>query len=110
MSPKLSLGEFEQLVLLAILHLDGDAYGLAIRRLLEQRTGRQLSRGAVYITLERLESKGFVSSLLTDPSPRRGGRSKRCFRVEPPGVEALRDSRRILQDLWEGLDRVLGEA
>lgn len=104
------LGEFEQMVLLAILHLEDGAYGLAIRKELEKRTGRKVSHGAAYITLDRLEKKGLLASSLGDPTPGRGGRAKRFFKVTPTGVTALRESRKALQNLWGGLDAVLGDS
>lgn len=104
------LGEFEQMVLLAILHLRDGAYGLAIRRELEKRTGRQVSHGAAYITLDRLEKKGLLHSELGDPTPGRGGRAKRYFHVTPTGVTALRESRKALQNLWGGLEAVLEDS
>ena len=104
------LGEFEQMVLLAILHLQDGAYGLAIRRELEKRTGRQVTHGAAYITLDRLEKKGLLSSELGDPTPGRGGRAKRYFHVTPIGVAALRESRKALQSLWGGLEAVLEDS
>jgi DNA-binding PadR family transcriptional regulator len=70
---------------------------------LEARTKRRVARGAVYMTLDRLEKKGLLSSYLIDPTPERGGRAKRCYRVTKPAMAALRESRRALQRLWEGL-------
>src|SRR5688572_7599385 len=87
------LGEFEQIVLLAILRLGDDAYGVPIRMEIEERTGRALTIGALYRTLDRLEEKGFVSSSFSDPTPERGGRSKRYFKVKPLGLRTLRASR-----------------
>lgn len=104
------LGEFEQMVLLAILHLADDAYGLAIRRELEKRTGRKVSHGASYVTLDRLENKGLLVSTLGKPTPGRGGRAKRYFTVTPTGITALRESRKALQSLWGGLDAVLEDS
>ena len=104
------LGEFEQMVLLAILHLEEGAYGLAIRRELERRTGRTVSHGAAYITLDRLEKKGLLRSALGDPTPGRGGRAKRYFQVTTAAVSALRESRRALQNLWGGLEAVLEDS
>lgn len=104
--PTAPLGEFEQMVLLAVLcaSQDGeDAYGVNIHTELEARTGRRVSRGAVYMTLDRLEKKGLLSSYLTDPTPERGGRSKRGYRVTKPARAALHESRRALIRLWEGL-------
>jgi PadR family transcriptional regulator PadR len=98
------LGEFEQIVLLAIVRLGDDAYGVRIRQDIEQRTGRALTVGALYRTLDRLEHKGYVSSAFSDPTPERGGRSKRYFRVKPLGLRTLRASREALTAMWEGLD------
>jgi PadR family transcriptional regulator PadR len=99
------LGEFEQIVLLAILRLGDDAYGVPIRLEIEQRTGRSVTVGALYRTLDRLQDKGYVSSAFSDPTPERGGRSKRYFTVQPLGVRTLRDSREALSAMWEGLER-----
>jgi DNA-binding PadR family transcriptional regulator len=100
-----SLGEFEQMVLLAVLCAgqDADAYGVNVHAELEVRTKRRVARGAVYMTLDRLEKKGLLSSYLTDPTPERGGRAKRCYRVTKPALAALRASRRALLSLWEGV-------
>ena len=102
-----SLGEFEQLVLLAILRLGTDVYGVPIVREIEKRTGRSVSRAAVYIALRRLQEKGLVSSRMADPTPERGGRAKRFFRVEPAGLVSVKESRRALNSMWEDLDPVL---
>ena len=103
-----ALGEFEQMVLLAVLCAaqEGDAYGVTVHAELERRTKRRVARGAVYMTLDRLEKKGLLESYLTDPTPERGGRAKRCYRVTRPAVAALRASRRALVALWEGLERI----
>jgi DNA-binding PadR family transcriptional regulator len=98
-----ALGEFEQVVLLAIAHLANDAYGMTIRREIEARTGRVISIGALYTALERLELKGCVSSTMSDPTPQRGGRAKRLFRLERSGVTALKRSRETLASMWAGL-------
>ena len=101
-----ALGEFEQMVLLAVLQAGqerADAYGVNVHAELEARTKRRVARGAVYMTLDRLEKKGLLSSYLTDPTPERGGRAKRCYRVTKPAMTALRESRRALLRLWEGL-------
>lgn len=96
------LAALEQLVLLALLSLDADeAYGMNIRRVLQDEAGRDMSVPTVYSALDRLESKGFVTSTLGDPTPERGGRAKKLFRVEPEGVRALREVRRTLETLWE---------
>ena len=99
-----ALGEFEQSVLLAVAHLGPESYGVPIRRLIEDRTGRAVAVGALYTALDRLERKGYVSSSMSDPTPQRGGRSRRHFRLRPSGAEALRRSRDYLDRMWRGLD------
>lgn len=98
-----ALGEFEQGVLLAIVHLDDDAYGVTIRREIERRAKRTVAIGALYTALERLEAKGYVTSELSDPTPRRGGRAKRVFQITRSGRDALRQSREFLASMWAGL-------
>jgi PadR family transcriptional regulator PadR len=98
-----SLGEFEQLLLLAIIHLGDEAYGVTIRQEVESRTGRDIAIGAMYTTLNRLETKGFVKSVMTDPTAQRGGRAKRQFKLRPLGATALRQSRERLARMWDGL-------
>ena len=98
------LGEFEQMVLLAIVHLEGEAYGVPIVEEIERRTGRSVARAAVYVTLRRLEEKGFVSSWMSDPTPERGGKGRRYVRLEAAGAAALRDARRAAEQMWSGLD------
>ena len=93
---KVRLGEFEALVLAALLRLGDQAYGVAIRREIEDRTGRSPSIGAVYTTLHRLEGKGLVTSRLGEPTPERGGRAKRYFEARPEGREALADMVRVI--------------
>lgn len=97
------MGEFEQLVLLAVLRRGNDAYGMEVREEIEARTGREISYGAVYTTLDRLEQKGFVTHRLGEATAERGGRAKKYFRVLPRGSEALRATRRALDVMWEGL-------
>lgn len=98
------LGEFEQIVLLALLRLGKDAYGVPVRQDIETRTKRSVSIGALYRTLDRLEAKGLVTSWTGDPTPERGGRAKRYFRVEPLGLQALKRTRDALAMMWDGLD------
>jgi PadR family transcriptional regulator PadR len=98
------LGEFEHLVLLAVLRLGDDAYGVPIRHEIEKRTGRALTVGALYRTLDRLEAKGYVTSWFGDPTPERGGRSRRYFKIRPVGLRTLRASRDALAAMWEGLE------
>ena len=101
------LGELEQMILLAVLQLGGDAYGTNVADELNQRADRAVSRGALYVTLDRLEEKGMLSSSVGDPTPGRGGRPKRFLEVTPAGKDALRRSRAAWMRLWEGLDSVL---
>ena len=102
-----SLGEFEHVVLLAVLRLGDEAYAVPILDEIERCTGRSISRGSVYITLDRLETKGYLRSRLADPTPERGGRAKRYYALRPRAVEALKESRRALVAMWRGLERVL---
>lgn len=97
------LGEFEQLLLLAVVHLDETAYGTRIRQTIERRTGRTVSPGAVYTALDRLERRRLVSSWLGDPTPERGGKRKRYYRVEPAGAALLRKSQDALSRMARGL-------
>ena len=97
-----SLGEFEQSVLLAIAHLGEGAYGVTIRQEIEKRTGHAVAIGALYTALDRLERKGYVSSEMSDPTPERGGRSKRHFTVKAAGIGALKQSRDLLARMWQG--------
>lgn len=98
-----ALGEFEQVVLLAILRLGAAAYGVTIRAEIEERTERAPAPGALYTTLDRLEGKGLVKSRFADPSPERGGRAKRYFKVTPAGVHAVARAQRSFKRLLEGL-------
>jgi DNA-binding PadR family transcriptional regulator len=97
------LGDFEQMVLLAILQLRGEVYGVPIVDEIERRTGRSVSRAAVYVTLRRLEEKGLVSSWMSEPTAERGGKPRRCVRVEPHGVRLLRETREAVDRMWRGL-------
>jgi PadR family transcriptional regulator PadR len=100
------LGEFEQLVLLAVMQAaqsDEGAYGITVYDELVHRARRRVARGAVYMTLDRLEKKGLLASYLTMPTATRGGRARRCYRTTGPAVAALRASRQALQRLWAGL-------
>jgi len=104
-----ALGELETVVLLAILRLGGETYGVPVRDEIERRTGRRLTRGAVYTALARLERKGHLASTFGPPTPTRGGKSKRFYTVSPAGMEALRASSRIIEQMRSGLDAVLGD-
>ena len=96
------LGEFEQLVLLAVMRLGPVSYGVTIRQEIEACTGRDVSLGAIYPTLDRLEAKGYVRSCVGAPTGERGGRSKRHIVLEPEGEAALRKSWEMLNALWKG--------
>ena len=98
------LGEFELMVLLALVRLGPGAYGVPIRREIEKRARRTVTVGGLYRTLDRMESKGYLTSWFSDPSPERGGRSKRYFRIEPLGMAALRETEQALTAMWEGID------
>ena len=97
------LGEFEQLILLALVRLGEDAYGVSMRKEIEERTGRTISAGAIYTALERLESRGFVSSRLGDPTPQRRGRPKKFYQLEAAGADALSRSYTALIEMTKGI-------
>ena len=98
------LGEFEQVVLLAVAQLEGKGYGVSVRREIERRTRREVTVGSVYATLTRLEEKGLVASWESDPTPTRGGRARRHFRLEPAGARALAETRGMMERMWRGLE------
>lgn len=97
------LGSLEHIVLLALVRLKSNAYGMTVRREIEERTGRNISIGAVYTTLDRLQAKGYVSSFVGEPTAERGGRAKRLFRIEASGQEALRASQEAIRKMTLGL-------
>lgn len=101
-------GEFEQMVLLAILRCD-DAFAISVITELDETAGRPVSRGALYRTLDRMEAKGWVRHEMEEATPNRGGHRRRRFEVTDLGLEQLQLSRRALHRLWDGLDPVLGE-
>ena len=101
------LGEFEQMVLLAILRLKEEPYALSILEELDQRVGRTVSRGTLYKTLERLGAKGLLEWQAEDGPPERGGHPRRRFSVTNRGMAALRESREAFKKLWDGLDEVV---
>jgi DNA-binding PadR family transcriptional regulator len=98
-----TLGEFEHLILLAVLRLRDDAYGMRVRREIAERTGRDVTIGAVYATLERLEAKGLVLAATGEATPERGGRPKRSFEVTGAGMEAIHRTRQEVRSMSEGL-------
>src|ERR1700685_1496408 len=97
------LGEFEHIIMLALLRLEDRAYGVTVRQEIESRTQREVSIGAVYATLERLETKGYVRSHRGEPTPERGGRSKRFFRVTAKGLTAVNRTHHALRSMIQGL-------
>lgn len=105
--PDTYLGEFEQLVLLAVLRLGQDAYGLRVGDEIERVADRRPSSGALYTTLDRLEQKAYLRSRTADASARRGGRPRRYYTLTDTGLDALRTSRRALLRMWAGHARVL---
>jgi len=105
-----SIGQFEQLVLTAILSQRDDAYGVTIHaKVAELARPKEISLGAVYVTLDRLEDKGFVSSRLSDPTPERGGRAKRCYRLEALGERALEESAVTAKRIWDTIAEIWGK-
>jgi len=105
-----SLGQFEQIVLTAILALREDAYGVTIHGKVEELAHpKSVSLGAVYVTLDRLEDKGMIASWLSDPTPERGGRARRCYRLEALGERALQDSAVAARRMWDAIAEVWGK-
>jgi PadR family transcriptional regulator PadR len=104
------LGEFELVVLLALIRLGDNAYGVPVAQEIEKRCGRQAALGSVYAALERLEEKGLAISSLGDPTAERGGRAKRYFQPMCQGLQAIRETRRALVSLWQGLPGLDGGA
>lgn len=102
------MGNFELMVLLAVIRLEDAAYGVTISRALEATTNREIAIGSVYAALDRLQRKGLVSSRLGEPTPERGGRARRYFRVTPEGVREARSTRDVLSVLWQGLPQLEG--
>lgn len=109
MTDRSYLGELELMILLAIIRLGEDAYGVPISRELETQRGRGVSVGSVYAALERLEGKGLVGSSLGDPTPERGGKAKRYFRITKAGLSQVHETRRVLQKLWRSLPELKSE-
>ena len=102
-------GEFEQMVLLAILRLGDEAFALAVLKELDRQAGREVSRGSLYKTLDRMEAKGLVEWAQEPTLPERGGHPRRLFQVTPAGALVLRASRDALFRLWDGLEPILGK-
>lgn len=108
MTRQAELGELEHLTLLAVVRLDEEAYGANVRRELERSADRSVSVATVYVTLVRLQKKGFLESRETAPEPVRGGKAKRCYRISADGARALRDARAVFDRMWRGVEDVLG--
>ena len=104
------LGGFELLVLLALIRLGDEAYGVPISEAIEDSSGKEVAMGSVYITLERLEQKGLVSSRLGEPTAERGGRAKTYFHITAKGLREVRQARRTLMNLWQGVPQLQGGA
>lgn len=102
------LGGFELLVLLALIRLDDEAYGVPIAKAIEESSGREVALGSVYITLGRLESKGLVRSRPGEPEAVRGGRAKTYFQITAQGLRAVRHAQRTLINLWQGVPQLRG--
>ncbi len=103
------LGEFELMILLAVIRLGDEAYGVPISKELLETTGRNVALGSVYAALDRLEQKQLVSSTLGDPTPARGGRAKRYFRVTAKGLSEASTTKKALTSLWLGIPQLAGE-
>jgi PadR family transcriptional regulator PadR len=103
------LSSFELLVMLALIRLGDDAYGVPISREIEERSGRIVSLTTIYAALERLEGKGFVTSEMGEPTSERGGRAKRYFTITPKGIREVRDVKVTLMNMWKGLPNLGGE-
>ena len=103
------LGNFELMVLLAVIRVGDDAYGVPISQAIEDGTGREVLVGSVYAALERLEGKGFVGSEVGEPTPERGGRAKKYFHITAKGMRQVLDTKRALTKLWQGVPELKGE-
>jgi DNA-binding PadR family transcriptional regulator len=106
--PRSLLTDFELMILLAVLRVDGEAYGAAIAREIEKTGGRSVLLGALYAALDRMERNDLVSSAFGDPTPERGGRAKRLFKVTPRGLRAVKDTQRALVALWSDIPALKG--
>ena len=102
------LSDFELISMLVLLRLGDGAYGVSIAREIEEQTKREVKLGSVYATLQRLQEKGFVVSELGEPTPERGGRAKRYFRVTRQGMRKVRETRQTLIRLWQGVPQLAG--
>ena len=108
--PHEGLGEFEQMVLLAVVHLSqggDDVYGVPVVDEIQRRTRRKVARAAVYITMRRLERKGLLVAWMGEPGEERGAKARRCVKITPRGLKTLREARRAMNQMWNGLDPTL---
>jgi DNA-binding PadR family transcriptional regulator len=110
MTDRSSLGELEHMLLAAVICLGDEAYGASILEEIQERAGRRVPSGSLYVTLDRLERKGLIASHTGDPEPGRGGRPKRFVRITPEGLKAVRDVREALLGLWAGIESRLEDA
>ena|SRR6185369_4484144 len=108
--PRESLGDVEHLILVALLHLDHESYGVPIMKEIAARTDRRIARPAVYIALKRLEAKGFVTSRVGEATAERGGRSKRMFKLTKAGARQLRDARDAFVRMWADAEHLIHKA
>jgi DNA-binding PadR family transcriptional regulator len=108
MTKRDQLGRFELMVILVLIRLGDNAYGVPISEELEKRTGRDMAVGSVYAALERLEDKGFVTSEFGEPTPERGGRAKKYFHVTARGLKEVKETQRSFVKLWHGLPELEG--
>jgi DNA-binding PadR family transcriptional regulator len=108
MAPLPTLSNFELMVMLAIIRIGGDSYGVSISNEIEETTGSEVMLGSVYDALARLEQKGLISSIIGESTPERGGRAKRHFCATPKGIRVVRDTQQSLVKLWKGLPQLKG--
>ena len=108
MSKRGYLGNFELMVMLVLVRLGEKAYGVPIAHEIEAKSGREVSLGSIYATLDRLETKGLVCSQVGEPTPERGGRAKKYFSVTAKGMREVRETQRVLKQLWQGLRQLEG--
>lgn len=109
MAERTYLGELELMILLSVVGLGDEAYGVPVAREIEKHLGREVSLGSVYAALERLAARGLVASKLGDSTPERGGKAKRYFRVTKAGLRQMQETRRVLQEMWRSLPTLRGE-
>lgn len=109
MAARSYLGELELMILLAVVHLGDEAYGVPISRELERQRGHEVAVGSVYASLERMEAKGLVTSSVGDPTPERGGKARRYFRITEAGLRQVAATRQVLEKMWRGLPQLKGK-